>query len=606
MFRYIAFNWEDAHEGQRAMTHRLAAALDAAGWHPAFLSIGLSVYVTGRRYGVNDIYVLPAHAGVVLGRLFRQNDPSPTHVGDIALSDLEADQIVQTDGRALVEQFWGRWIAFLPSRTGRGRVLRDPTGTLPCYHMEIDGISLVFSWLEDLFKHTTLPPPGVNWDAVAAALVYGRLGARETGLEGVTQILPGELTTLTSSRSAPLAHWRAVDIARSPEDLGPNEAARMLREATTQCARAWMSCYGDLVLRLSGGVDSAILLGSMFTSTPTANITCLNYFSAGSDSDERSYARLAASRANCVLVERHRDSTFRLDEVVNPARTPNPGSHIGRLGSDRIDAEVVRSVGADVLFTGAGGDQLFEEIRRTWPAADYLQLRGIDQGFMGAVLDAARLGHVSFWSSLAQAFKHRFAKRSALTGVGRYLALVRQDAVDTALQQSSRFVHPGILEGTDLPIGKLMQLRALVCPFDYYNPYAPESSPELVHPLMSQPLLEVSLKLPTYVLTRGGRPRGLARRTFADRLPPEIARRQSKGGTEEHITGVLQRSMPLARSLLLEGQLVRRGLLDLARVEAALSRRPTQNDPYVSEVHSCIAIEAWLGSVSREGRGLSR
>jgi asparagine synthase (glutamine-hydrolysing) len=598
MFRYIAFSWAAAHEVQDALARRFAAALGFGGWSRAYSSAGFNVYTVGCQQGVNDVYVLPSHAGIVLGRLFRRNDLALTRTGDIELSDQEGDSIVQTDGRALVDRFWGRWIAFMPSRTGTGHVLRDPTGTLPCYRMEIEGVCVVFSWLEDLFDLMELPVPAVNWDAVGAVLVYGRLGARETGLHGVTQILPGELTSLTPSGSPSRALWRAVDVARSPMDPEPELAAEMLRDATTQCARAWMACYDDIVLRLSGGVDSAILLGSFFTTTPTARITCLNYFSAGSDSDERSYARLAAARANCPLVERHRDADFHLNEVINPALTPNPGNHIGRLGSDRIDAEVARSVGADVLFTGAGGDQLFEEVRCSWPAADYLQLRGIDRGFLAAVLDAARLGHVSFWQCLAMAFRHRFSRRSSLSGAGRYLALVPQDAINAALQESPRFVHPGLLEGNDLPIGKLMQLRALICPFDYYNPFAPETSPELVHPLMSQPLLEVSLKLPTYLLTQGGRPRGLARHAFSDRLPPEIATRQSKGGTEEHITDVLQRSMPLARSLLLEGQMVRRGLLDRERVETALARRPARNDAYVSEVHACIAVEAWLDRIA--------
>lgn len=598
MFRYIAFNWAAAHEGQDALARRLATILGASGWQRAFSTAGFSVYAAGCRRGVNDVYALPAHAGVVLGRLFRRSDLASTSTVDVELSDLEADSIIQTDGRALIDRFWGRWIAFLPSRMGTGRVLRDPTGTLPCYRMEIEGVTVVFSWLEDVFDLTALPVPSVNWDAVGAMLVYGRLGARETGLHGVAQILPGELAALTPSSSPPPALWRAVDVARSPIDPDSDLAAQMLRDTTTQCARAWMACYDDIVLRLSGGVDSAILLGSFFKTAPTARITCLNYFSAGSDSDERSYARLAAGRVNCPLIERHRDGDFHLSEVANPAFTPSPGNHIGRLGSDRIDAEVAHSVGADVLFTGAGGDQLFEEVRCTWPAADYLQQRGIDRGFLGAVLDAARLGHVSFWHCLAMAFRDRFSRRSSLTGAGRYLALVPRDAIDAALLQAPRFVHPGLLEGNNLPIGKLMQLRALICPFEYYNPFAPEGSPELVHPLMSQPLLELSLQLPTYRLTQGGRPRGLARHAFSDRLPLEIATRQSKGGTEEHITDVLQRSLPLAKTLLLEGQLIRHGLLDRVRVETALARRPTTTDAYVSEVHSCIAIEAWLGRIA--------
>lgn len=602
MFRYVAFSWAPANESQNALARRLTGTLIDGGWHRAFSSSGFSVYVVGHTRGINGVYALPSHAGVVLGRLFRRADPSLAPGEDVELTDQEGDEIARSEGRALLEQFWGRWVAFMPSWAGESRVLRDPTGTLPCFHIEVDGLSIAFSWLEDVSALLGLPPPEVNWDAIAAVLVYGRLGAQETALKGVTHVLPGELTSMNSPQRSAISLWRAVDIARHPIEPDPALAAELLKEATTQSVRSWLSCYRNVVLRLSGGVDSAIILGSFYCEPPTASITCLNYFSPGSDSDERAYARLAATRVGCTLVERHRDIDFHLDQVVDPALTPVPGSHIGRLGSDRMDAEVTNAAGAPALFTGAGGDQLFEEVRCTWPAADYLQLRGLDRGFLGATLDAARLGHVSFWQTLREAFQYRFSKRSALANAGQYLALMPSDVVENALRQAPRFVHPGLLEASDLPVGKLMQLRALICPFDYYNPYAPATSPELVHPLMSQPLLELSLRLPTYVLTRGGRGRALARDAFSDRIPPEIASRRSKGGTEEHITAVLQRSLPLARSLLLNGQLVRRGLLDRKRVETSLERRPAQGDAYVSEIHSCIAIEAWLRRVSRGSR----
>ncbi len=49
-------------------------------------------------------------------------------------------------------------------------------------------------------------------------------------------------------------------------------------------------------------------------------------------------------------------------------------------------------------------------------------------------------------------------------------------------------------------------------------------------------------------------------------------------------------------------QLARQGLLDRERVESLLARRPAQGDAYVSEIPSCIAIEARLGRVGRDNR----
>lgn len=598
MFRYIAFSWIPESEAQAAFARHIETSiLQLDGWSRAFSSDGLQVFAADCAPGVNEVYVLPSRRGVVLGRLFRRADSLGARDRRLTVSDYEDALIVKTDGRTLIQQFWGRWIAFLPSWTGQSRVLRDPSGGLPCYQLVVDDITITFSWLEDVLRLLQKPAPAVNWDAVMAALVFRQLGGRETALQGVTQVLAGELTSSVVSTNAPQVLWSAADIARAPDDSSPTMAATLLRDTTTQCASAWMSCHDRILLRLSGGLDSAILLGSLLKAGSAADIACLNYYSAGSDSDERAYARVAAASAGCRLIERHRDDDFHLHEVLHPAREPVPSNHLGRLGSDRIDAQTAEAVGSNVMFTGAGGDQLFQEIRATWPAADYLQLRGLDRKFPHAVLDAARLGQVSFWRALQLAFRDRLSKRDPVTGFGQHLSLIPREGISDALRQAPRFIHPGLLAASDLPIGKLFQLRNLICPVEYYNPYRPESSPESVHPLLSQPLLELCLKLPTYLLTHGGRGRALAREAFADRIPPAIAHRRSKGGIDEHATAVLQRSLPLVRSVLLDGQLVRRGLLDRAQVESALEGRPSTTGAYVAEVHSCFAVEAWLSQV---------
>lgn len=599
MFNYISISWAPADEGQTKASARFAAGLnERPKWQLVFASAGHRVYATGMRTGINGAIALPSGRGVVLGRLFRRNVEPPDAARDVRLSEREGQAIADSDGLALVEHFWGRWVAFLPSCTGEWRVLRDPTGALPCFRMETEGVAIVFSWLEDVLDLLQLPAPQVCWDAVAAMLVFRQLGARETALDGVSQILPGELTSVHASGPVPTVLWSAAGVASHHEDLEPAVAAQRLRQATIECVRAWGSCYDAIVLRLSGGIDSAILLGSLCTPTPTSDIVCLNYFSEGADSDERSYARLAAARAGRVLVERQRDSTFHLEEVLHPARTPIPSSHLGRMGSDRMDAEVVDSHHASAMFTGAGGDQLFQEARSAWSAADYLQLRGMDQGFPAAVLDAARLARVSFWRALRLAFRDRFALRDPLEGIGQFSTLVAQEVTNHTLRIAHRFVHPALLAAHDLPIGKLNHLRALICPFEYHNPFAPGRAHEVVPALMSQPLLEVCLKLPTYVLTRGGRGRALAREAFAGMLPPEIANRRSKGSTDDHATSVLIRSLPLVKALLLEGNLVRSGLLDQSRVESALSGRTSTTDAYVAELHACFAMEVWLQSVT--------
>ena len=602
MFRYFGFNWNPRSPAQNAFAQCLDESIRcAAGWRTALSSPELRVYVIGDRPGVNGIYRLPAEQGVVLGRLFRRRG-RPGAAGDIDISEGEGTQILKTSGQALVDDYWGRYIAVFRDTEGRANLLRDPSGTLPCYHRSIEGVAVFFSWLEDWIAFARSSPAlRVNWEAIAALLSLRHLGGQDTALEGISQILPGKLTALGEGAPPPVSLWSAVAIARRPTEDVPEVAAERLRHVVTECAHAWSSCYGAFMLRLSGGVDSAILLGSLSAVLRRADVTCLNYHSPGSDSDERGYARLAAAKARVPLIERARDAGFRLEDILTVSRMPTPENYAGRMGTSRIDAEVAGAHHASAMFTGAGGDQLFLQLRCTWPAADYLKIHGLGRGFVRASLDSARLGRVSLLQSMRRALADRRRQNDPLDGAGQFATLARREALD-GVRRLDRYLHPDLSLASDLPIGKFHQVHDLVNAFGYYDPYLGEAAPELVNPLLSQPLIELCLALPTWLLTCGGRGRALARRAFARDIPREIATRQSKGGMEEHVAAVLDRNLAFARSLLLDGHLVRQGLLDRKKVEAALAGRVSASIGYVSEIHECIAIEAWARRIADSPR----
>ncbi|HEY1129944.1 MAG TPA: asparagine synthase C-terminal domain-containing protein [Roseateles sp.] len=600
MFRYIAFSWTPADEVQSRAAEQLEQALlESDSWCTVFEMSGHKVYMTGNARGINDAHLLPANQGVILGRLFRRGVRMQTGESGLELSDADVRRITSSDGRALVDGFWGRYVAFLPSRNGEARVLRDPTGALPCYRVEMLGIRVVLSWLEDLvaLRHALPPPP--DWEVLSAHIILGQVSGRATALKGVTQVFAGELAPVDRTSDPPTMLWSAAEFCRRPSSATPAEASRLLRDTVTDCVDSWASSYASFVLRLSGGVDSSILLGILSAHEPLHDFVCLNYHSRDPGGDERAYARLCAQRHGRPLIERAVDEDFRLEELLHVARTPLPFHYIGSMGTSQADAQVCAAHHASAVLNGAGGDQLFFEVQCTWPAADYLRLRGFDRGCVGAVLDAAHLVRVSFWKSLHHAMADRGFQGNPVEGAGRYVSLMQRDAKDAASRAAPRFVHPCWLAAQDLPIGKFHQLGMVITPFDYYNHLLREAAPERIHPLMSQPLVELCLSTPTYVLTQGGRGRGLARTTFADLLPREIATRRSKGRMSNYSAKVLQRNLAFVRELLLDGLLAKHGLLDRHRTEAALADRLGASTTRATEFYAWIACETWLRVATR-------
>ncbi len=120
-------------------------------------------------------------------------------------------------------------------------------------------------------------------------------------------------------------------------------------------------------------------------------------------------------------------------------------------------------------------------------------------------------------------------------------------------------------------------------------------SPERTLPLVSQPLVELCLRMPTYMLIRSGRDRAIARRAFAADLPPQTTSRVAKGRIDQHVRNVLDANLPFVREFLLDGLLVSRGLLDRNALEKYLTRERSPADfqyGIIFQEHLC--VEAWL------------
>jgi asparagine synthase (glutamine-hydrolysing) len=162
--------------------------------------------------------------------------------------------------------------------------------------------------------------------------------------------------------------------------------------------------------------------------------------------------------------------------------------------------------------------------------------------------------------------------------------LVRSGASTVVPRESTRRVPPG----------KLWHAYMLSILPEYYDPFGREGDPEAIAPLHSQPLIETALRIPTYVLLSDGWDRVLARRAFAGELPEKIARRRSKGGIAEHKYEVLRNNLRFARELLLDGLLMREGLLNRENVEEALSDRPSGVMKGMAEICGILDTEVWL------------
>ena len=600
MYRYIAFGWNTADSEKADIVSRLTRRLlsDSLGWQRVLDVPGFCVLHAIQPQGVCRAYVLPRDQGVVLGKLFETDGTGGEAGHELTFADADSERIIESQGQYLAEHYWGYYIAFLRKAGGRVRfVLRDPTGGLPCYITKSFGVEITLSNIEDCVT-LGLPSFSIDWGHLVAFFQHSRLVSRTTGFEGVTQLHAGERmcvedngATTKTSRSF---YWHPVRVykARKIEDL--DEARVKLRAEVQRCVSAWASSYDSIVLQLSGGLDSSIVAASIAGRGARPSVVCLNYFTEMSEGDERSYARAVAQAAGFELIETAlRVSERRLGESSGPIRVATPALLGFHLSAEQLKYRLVAERHAGAVFTGQGGDHLFHQVLTPLTAAEYAHLHGVTLHLFRIMRDTTRLTGHSIWSVCRSVLRYGLLRHS-FDPYKRFEppSLLTDDA--SAMLNPAANVHPWVLDAIGLPSSKIRQIFDIIDCQRFFRAVYPNA--EEVHPLISQPIIECCLQVPTYVLTHRGRSRGLVREAFEGIVPTKVINRQSKGFTTGYAGQTVMKNAAYLRELLLDGVLVTEGLLDRHRLEKALSERELVLGKGMRPIMSALMAETWLST----------
>src|SRR5690606_25998616 len=159
-----------------------------------------------------------------------------------------------------------------------------------------------------------------------------------------------------------LAHGAQFDDFDSAKDA--------LRSAVLQCVSAWSSGAQRVALKLSGGLDSTLVLQCLALLRPDLDIVCANLFSpAAPEGDERFFAAAAAQHAGKPLVtieampeDIDYQHAMEAPLFAGPVRScldwANP-----KLASD------IEALQVNVLLSGQAGDHVFHRNRTPLIAA---------------------------------------------------------------------------------------------------------------------------------------------------------------------------------------------------------------------------------------------
>lgn len=525
--------------------------------------------------------LLDADRGLVIGQLF---DRSSTDSGRVLPATAEAwsGKSPSEIGHSLVNRAWGAYVAILRDDDGSNTitVIRDPLGALDCITWDVGGVRFVASRLTPQIVEETQPTLSFDWSKIHEFVSAPVSVSEGLGFTHINAIPPGTACTISGQTMCEEILWRPADFCppRVPaSDADPDHLTAVI----DSCVEAWSSCYGRAVAELSGGLDSAIVAAALRTTPHSPVEHWFNYFSLDPQGDERSYARSVSERLCLPLSEILREGpSLCMSDFNALSRNARPDMNGMDVHYDRDLALRAAAMGAEAIFTGQGGDAVFFQMPTALVAGDTSCSPAEMVRRMTAV---ARWTRSTVWSVASQNL------------ASRWRAMKSPQPAPSYLSQRSVPRLPRWLDDTaDLSPAKRLQIWGLANSRAYFGDCQRSRAADLVHPLLSQPLVEYVLSIPIIALTDGARDRKLARQAYSQRLPPAVAWRHGKGDLTSFYGRMIAHSAGFLREHLCEGMLAAQGIIDRSKIAALLNPERLAHEDSYTEILTTALVESWL------------
>lgn len=559
----------------------LAGLLEArSAWPRVAFDGPAAVFVAAQDQVVSD----PGSANLLLlGTVFARQGPIERCMM------LDAQTLAELRGgstQRLLRTYWGSYLAIC-TMDDELMVLRDPSAAMPCLYTKIPGGVLIASSLSVL-QDTGLWQPCVSVKMVAEGLFRADLPTTQTALDHIAELAPGTALRIAPDGMSPFAIWSPWDHAAIDDGINSAEHVERLRRAVQNSAAAWASCARQILIGVSGGLDSSILAACL--RHRSSRPVCVTLATSEAEGDERPFARAICDHLGLALVE----AGYALTDIAidRPARPhmPRPTGRIIAQGYNAAVSRVVAEQGGDAFFTGNGGDNVLGFSQSAGAIADRFLHEGLSPGLWATASEICQLTGCSLLAALRAALRtlcrsRRYQWRPDRRFLGR-------DVLGEL--EAKPLTHPwleapkGVLPGKAAHIASLLRIQRHLDGTGQLGQVA------VINPLMSQPVVETCLAIPSWMWCQGGRDRSLAREAFRHDMPQRITDRVSKGGPDGFGTQILAHFHKQIRERLLEGVLASEGLLDRKALQQRLTGERPDWGPDQIRILELLEAEAWI------------
>ena len=233
-------------------------------------------------------------------------------------------------------------------------LVRDSVGERGAYYAQIAGGVAFASTLRPLLDGGIVPR-GLNAGSLPAYLSFGYLPGRETLVEGVFELLPGQHLLFRGDRLRDERFWILPPEDEQPED--EDVYRHRLRARLEQAVRRRLPASGPVAATLSGGIDSSLVV-ALASRLHGGSVSTFSLSFGRGIPNELGFSSAVASHCgtNHHVVELSPRTVMDRFDVTMAALSTPIGEPLSVANSLLFEAASER---ASVVLNGEGGDPCF-------------------------------------------------------------------------------------------------------------------------------------------------------------------------------------------------------------------------------------------------------
>ena len=282
---YLLIDSSHATPADRDRLDQVRRDLLAAGWRSALVVDHIEVF-------------LGPNATVAVRQVHRRH----IQIGTWRPSDRSLSSIIGTSrtagslGSEVVRSGWGRYILAWRDDESRLVLIRDPSGAIDCVWWRSGGLRLASDQPPEVADALLPPEIAIDWEVLATLSNDPGLLSDRPPLRGLNVVTPGDMVLLGDTMERH-ALWRPSRFVGTAFDDSPDA----LRTLVDQVVAVSLAPHERIQGEISGGLDSAIVSGSVAAAGLGPRARFVNYFADWSEGDERAYALAAAEKSGLRL-----------------------------------------------------------------------------------------------------------------------------------------------------------------------------------------------------------------------------------------------------------------------------------------------------------------